>query len=85
MCMQICASSVPQDFIVLLRQHPEPNKNLLNITVPFASSEQCPKIFPELCPERLQCLPEHSFVHALKTKVNATLCLSPVLRPAGWL
>lgn len=59
MCMQVSASSVPQDFIMLLRQHPELNKELLNITEPFDFSEQCPKIFLELCLERLRCLPEH--------------------------
>lgn len=35
MCIWVCASSVPQNYTVLLRQCPEPNKNLLSITEPL--------------------------------------------------
>lgn len=69
---------------VLLRQHPELSKNLLNITETFVSSEQCPKMLLGLCHERFQCLVETltSFVHLFSRKHNATVFLSPALRSA---
>lgn len=59
MCMHVCVSFVPQNFVVLLRQCLEPNRNLLSITEPFASCKQCLKIFPPLCLEIFQCPPVH--------------------------